>query len=262
MQHNSAWSPRALAAGIVVVALLVFSWFGSPLRPAWDALDEAVFYALNGTLQSGDGWRLVWAAANTRLFDLFTAILFAAVYLAFIVNGGWSQCASRTAGGVFLAVYTVLVLDVSSNYIYTFGRDSPRLVLEPAYRISDMISSVKVKDTSGSSFPGDHGTAVLLFTTLIWFFCGRRYGFVAAGIALVAIWPRMVGGAHWATDLLVGSTSIALTAGLLALATPLATSLAGAIERLLQRGLNWLHGMGWVPVQATTQPRSVATLQK
>ena len=59
---------------------------------------------------------------------------------------------------------TVMVLHVSSNVIFTFDRLSPSLVLEPVFRLSEVVTSVKVKDVSGNSFPGDHGTAVGLFT--------------------------------------------------------------------------------------------------
>ena len=250
MTARAGWSPWLVLGGGLFVLALLLSWFTTPVRPVWDALDVRVFFALNGTLESGDIWRWCWAAANTRLFDLVTALSFAAVYATFVFRGGWTHAATRVAGGIFLLAFTVFTLDVSSNYVYTFDRDSPSLVLEPAYRISDMIAAIKVKDTSGSSFPGDHGTAVLLFTIFIWFLCGRRYGLVAAAIAFVAVWPRMVGGAHWVTDLLVGSVSIAVMAGILALATPLAVWVIARIEWVLLHVLRWLHRRGWVPAAA------------
>ena len=51
--------------------------------------------------------------------------------------------------------------------VLVVGRsDRTRRVLEPVYRLKDVITSVKVKDVSSNSFPGDHGTAVVLFTAL------------------------------------------------------------------------------------------------
>ncbi|MEM7407788.1 MAG: phosphatase PAP2 family protein [Pseudomonadota bacterium] len=241
------WHPGWLLLGCGVAALLCWSWFGGWLRPGWDRVDEHVFFALNGSLAEGDLWRWLWAAANTRLKDAVTGALFAAIFAVYIWRGGLVGASRRLAQGMFVAAYTVLVLDVSSNYLFTFERLSPSLVLEPAHRIYDVITAVKVKDASGNSFPGDHGTAVLMFTGLIAFFCGRRYALFAAALAFVAIWPRLVAGAHWLSDLGVGSASIALVALSVALATPVAAVLTGLATRLLRTLATPLVRSGWLP---------------
>ena len=169
------WRPVMLFVQLALAALLLASWFDpiAFMRPLWDALDAAAYLKLNGTVESGDAWRWFWAAANTRIVDGISALLFVLIFGVFIIRGGWANAAVRISQGAFVAVYTVLVLDLSSNWIFTFDRASPSLVLEPFYGLAGMLGDIKVKDTSGSSFPGDHGTAVVLFTVFIGAFCGR-----------------------------------------------------------------------------------------
>ena len=243
-----------LLVGGATASFVLVSWFTEPLRPLWDSLDAAVFYALNGTLETGDAWRWFWAAANTRIVDACSAALFGAIFAVYLFRSGWNGLLLRFSQGCFLAAFTIFTLDLSSNWIFTFERLSPSLTLEPVYRLVDVITSVKVKDVSGNSFPGDHGTAVIMFTVLIWHFCGRQYGMFAAALASLLIWPRLVSGAHWASDLLVGSASIALLAMLIAVATPLATLLVNVFNRLLIFAAKPLVKRGWLPPAIVIAP--------
>ena len=251
---KTGWRPLVLSAQLGFAALLLVSWFGplTVVRPYWDALDAAVYLQLNGTLASGDTWRWFWAVANTRMVDAVSALLFAGIFCVYILRGGWVAVPIRVAQGVFLAVFTVFILNLSSNWIFDFERLSPSLVLKPFYGLAGMLGDIKVKDVSGNSFPGDHGTAVVLFTVFIGAFCGRRYGFVAGLLAFALVWPRMISGAHWITDLLVGSASVALVASALALATPLASSLVMLIARVLAGVIQWLVGKRLLPASAAS----------
>jgi membrane-associated phospholipid phosphatase len=100
-------------------------------------------------------------------------------------------------------------------------RLSPSLVEPDARRLSALFPQIKAKDASRWSFPGDHGIVVL--TTLI--YLGYRdsstTAFVGCGIAPFWIAPRLVSGAHWFTDIAVGSLTLALVGTALLMATPL-----------------------------------------
>lgn len=248
MIRGDRWRPAILTTQLAVAAILLGSWFSPMTRPLWDHLDAAAFHLLHGSVVTGsDPWRLFWAATNTRLFDAVSAVVFAIVFLSWVVAGGWARLPDRIAAGVLLTLVTVLVLHVSSNIIFTFERLSPSLVLEPVFRLSPLIEGVKVKDQSGNSFPGDHGTAVVHFAAFIWAFCGRTRGLVALAVALFVVMPRMMGGAHWITDLLVGSASIALVSTALLLATPLAGLLVAFIARPLAAIASALARRGLAP---------------
>lgn len=249
---NTGWRPLMLLIQLGLAALLLLSWFGplTGVRPYWDVLDTAVYLQLNGTLASGETWRLFWAVANTRIVDGVSALLFAAIFCVYVIRGGWVDMPARIAQGVFLAVFTVFILNLSSNWIFDFERLSPSLVLTPFYGLAGTLGDIKVKDVSGNSFPGDHGTAVVLFTVFIAAFCGRSYGFAAGVLAFSLIWPRMISGAHWITDLLVGSASIALVASALALGTPIAGRSVCQLACVLGGVSRWLAAKGLLPAGA------------
>jgi Kdo2-lipid A phosphotransferase len=249
------WRWLGLVCGLSVAACLLASWFTLPLRPAWDVFDRQVFFLLNATLESGDSWRWFWAAANTRIVDAVSALLFGVIFAVYICRPGWRGLAERVAEGCFLAGYTIFVLDISSNWIFTFERLSPSLTLEPVFHLADVITSVKVKDVSSNSFPGDHGTAVMMFATLIWFYAGTRYGLWASLLAGLLVWPRLVSGAHWITDLFVGSASIAIIALSIALATPLARVAPLLLVRLVWVLATPLIERGWVSAAVFEQRR-------
>ena len=78
------------------------------------------------------------------------------------------------------------------------------------------------KETSRSSLPGDHGTVMLLVTWLLWRSAGARIGLVAIALTVAFTVPRFAAGAHWLTDLAIGSGVSVLLAATALLGTPLA----------------------------------------
>lgn len=254
---SRSWRPVLFIACPLIATILLLSWSWPVTREYWDALDAAAFYWLHGSIVDGsNGWRVFWAYANTRAVDAVSALIFAGIFFTWIWRGGWQSAPERIAEGCFLFGVSVLVLHVSSNMIFTFERLSPSLVLEPVFRLSEVVTSVKVKDVSGNSFPGDHGTAVSLFTVFIWVFSGWRRGLAALALAIFAVLPRLMGGAHWITDLLVGSASIALVTTGLTFGTPFAKWCLALLTLALRKILSIAARFGVVPQSAGKSPSS------
>jgi membrane-associated phospholipid phosphatase len=90
-----------------------------------------------------------------------------------------------------------------------------------------------VKDETVACFPGDHATTLLLFTVLYSFYAGRKLGAFAALYAIFRILPRLIVGAHWASDIIVGSGCLVLFFLSLALCTPFHTWTIDRIEKIL-----------------------------
>jgi membrane-associated phospholipid phosphatase len=90
-----------------------------------------------------------------------------------------------------------------------------------------------VKDETAACFPGDHATTLLLFTVLYTFYAGRKFGIYAALYAIFRILPRLIVGAHWASDIIVGSGCLVLFFLSLALCTPFHTWMVDRIEKIL-----------------------------
>jgi membrane-associated phospholipid phosphatase len=62
---------------------------------------------------------------------------------------------------------------------------------------------------------------LLLSNVFFWYYGGRRFGLVCLFMTVIFSLPRLIGGAHWLTDDLVGGGFITLLAMSWLLATPL-----------------------------------------
>ena len=100
-------------------------------------------------------------------------------------------------------------------------RDSPTLVVENCVRLSEKISWMRIKDDSNKCFPADHATTAILFAATYAFYAGRRLGTAACAYAVFLCMPRMIVGAHWLSDVIIGSGSIALVLLSWAFCTPM-----------------------------------------
>lgn len=207
------WHPTGLLVFQGLALLLLASWWfeGSHTRLLWDQWDRAVFYTLNGSLAEGESWQRFWAIANNRAFDLTSAILVLLLYARFALADGGKYLAERIAVFILIFLFTLIMIETSNVSLENLHRKSPSLVLEPVYRLTELVPDIKTKDSSGSSFPGDHSAVLLMWTGYFWFLAGTRYGLTALLIAVLFSMPRVVAGAHWFTDDFVGSGVVALT---------------------------------------------------
>lgn len=216
--------------------VLFLSWLLPPTAGQWQSLDEATYRWLNGSLQQNSLATLFWAWLNTRAADLVAAVL---LYTLGIVAAGRMAHAQRTR--FFhraLAMMVVMVMVSTVEYLIEFGlfayhRASPTMVLDHGVRLSQVVPAAK--DISNQSFPGDHGYVLICVTMLFALTAPRRFAWAAMGIAVFFSLPRVIGGAHWLTDIVVGSSAkVLLTTGWL-FATPLWDRLADRIERGLSK---------------------------
>ena len=223
MTKNDAttlWRPGILAACNLLAALLILSWYTDAGRMLWEPIDAWVFFELNGSLASGHYWQTFWAIANTKRFDVASAVVILLIYSYYIFRGNREQIVQRTAEGVVILFTTVIAIQISKNFL-DYGRPGPSTSLEPSILLSEIITGFEFKDRSPASFPGDHGIALIMFTTLVWFYAGRAYGLITLLLSSFLLLPRMVVGAHWMTDNMVGAAYVSLLALSWTLATPL-----------------------------------------
>jgi Kdo2-lipid A phosphotransferase len=103
-----------------------------------------------------------------------------------------------------------------------------------ALRISQLVP-VAAKDTASDSFPGDHGLILLLFAGFVSFFMPRSYGISASIMMIAFTLPRLMSGAHWLTDEIVGALSIGVILLSWMLATPLHRWALDIIEGWVKR---------------------------
>ena len=179
----------------------------------WKKLDYKVFRTLNGSLNDAPSAQSFWAICNNRAFDLAQAGLMGLVlWFSVFWRKTPEENLARIKSGYFLAAITIICIQLLHYTLFSFQRYSPSLKLKSeAIRLSKLEHITwPLKDASFHSFPGDHATVLFILAIFITYFAGKRWGLVALAVAIFCALPRMVGGAHWATDLLVGGTFIAV----------------------------------------------------
>ncbi|AKH19939.1 phosphatase PAP2 family protein [Sedimenticola thiotaurini] len=243
-QIRRVWYPLPFFLCHLFALLLFGSWLFEPTRALWDALDNQLFFLLNGLLADGD-WQVgFWAALNTKTADVVVGLGMILFFFLFIFSGPRTLRIERLSMfGVMSFIILLSQSELLSLYkeLLAMQRFSPSLVLEPAYRLSELVPHIKAKDFSYGSFPGDHGIVTLIWVGSVWFFARWRWGLTAALIGALILLPRMVAGAHWLTDNLVGSSLPVL----LLLAWVLFTPIGYYLQRLGVRILKFILPASW-----------------
>jgi len=222
------------------LSLLLFgSWFFPPTRSIWDKLDLCVFKFLNGTLEGHPTWQYFWAFANGHTMDWIHDIVMLLFFGIYVGIGKKEERLKRSVE-LFLCILIIFINFICINkFLFTtlieIPRQGPSLVVENSFLLSKHVNLSNVKDRTLCSFPGDHGTTALLFMSFMFLLGGIRFGIPAALYALFFCLPRMISGAHWLTDNLIGSGSIALFALSLTFGTSLFKSLRDKMMNLLKR---------------------------
>lgn len=237
------WHPCCLAAGLAMGLLILASWAWPASHALWATLDAKVFYFLNGSLTDNRPAQFFWAVANHRVFDLVPALLVLSIYLHYM----WSSLKTAFWESVAIGLFMTLLVLVAfqTAHLLSGDRMSPSLTLEPVNRLSQLVPEINPKDSSKNSFPGDHALVLFIVSICIWFFTGPKRGFLAVFISSLEIFPRLVGGAHWFTDIFVGALSTALIATSIALATPLYAPVCRWFYRKLEQVVRPRIPLGW-----------------
>lgn len=191
--------------------VLLTSWLFPPTRAAWECIDQSLFYFLNGSLDSSSAAQAFWALANHKITDIISAVLMGAIFLI-CVKAYHTQILPILYYSFCIIVGTALITKflAEPTFAALIGkRISPSLTLNPVIFLSQKIDWITVKDTSRDSFPGDHTAVLAVWAGLLISFTGRKIAWIAIPYVILLSLPRLVSGAHWATDDLVGSVSIA-----------------------------------------------------
>lgn len=102
----------------------------------------------------------------------------------------------------------------------------------PVLRVSEL-TGWPAKDWSSTSFPGDHGMMLLIFTFYMLRYFGKRAFAASLLVVIVFSMPRIMSGAHWLTDVVVGSGSICSIVLSWMLLTPASDRVIALFDRYL-----------------------------
>jgi membrane-associated phospholipid phosphatase len=235
---NSQWRLRPLLLCNIGAVLLLGSWLWQPTRQLWDQLDLTLFALLNEPVHAAGLWAHIWAIASMRPVDLGVGVLMLAVMLKadLVVNGAQV----RRALFAFLAVLLVMLLFrvgfAELVKLMGWQRPSASLVVEGSARLTELFPAWEerwdMKDSASRSFPGDHASVLLIWALFMSFFARGWKLLLVWSMAVLFILPRLVAGAHWASDALVGGVFLSLLGLAWGCHTPFASKASAWLERI------------------------------
>jgi membrane-associated phospholipid phosphatase len=231
--NHARWQLTPLITYTVISALLFGSWLFEPTRSFWLSLDSRAFWAMNNSLAEGKTWQTVWAIANNRLFDLVAGLSMMGLLAHYALLRDRKNLKRHIAVGTVL--FLTLVVALQTGKAIPIERPSATAVFENALRLTELVPEIDTKDYSSDSFPGDHGVVLLVCAVFIARHLPAGYGLLAALFAVAFTLPRLMSGAHWLTDELVGAVSLCMLLLSWLFATPLYHRLTNSIETLLYR---------------------------
>lgn len=214
------------AAGVV----LFLSWLLPTNHGFWFPLDSGIFHYFNQQLVESRAFLWFVALTNNRAFDGCSLLAMGVLMLWF-----WRRETPHGRREIVLMGITMLLTAVVLNQLgqrLPIVRPSPTLTFTDIHRVSDLLS-IPTKDASKDSFPGDHGMMLLIFVGFMWRYFGQKAFIIALAIFAVFALPRLMIGAHWFSDIFVGSLSVVLVGLPWCLLTPLSDKIIGWLNRTL-----------------------------
>ncbi len=219
------WRLKTLLLCHLIAALLLTTLFLPLTAPYWHAIDVAFFRAINSTLQDRPLWQLFWACANHKLADWVEDLCFLAFFIVHVRSAAKQLRGRKIAELLFCVLLIAAILYFVNRLLFretlSIPRASPTLALEGSVRLSEEIPWMSIKDDSSKSFPGDHATTALLFAATFSYLASWRLGALAILYAIFLCLPRLITGAHWLSDVVVGGGSIVLVTLSWAFCSPL-----------------------------------------
>ena len=220
------------AAGVA----LFLSWYLPINHGLWSTIDVAIFRFFNQGLNAGNltyAWFL--AIINNRAFDGCSLLAMGCLMLSFWIKAQSAERRRIILMGLVMLLAAVIINQLA-QHLMPVKRASPSLFFTDITKVSDVVS-LPTKDASKDSFPGDHGMMLLIFASFMWRYFGRRAFIIALVIFVVFAFPRVMIGAHWFTDIAVGSLSAVLIGAPWVLMTSLSDKAIAWFDRSLPGGI-------------------------
>ncbi|ULH09655.1 phosphatase PAP2 family protein [Serratia marcescens] len=221
--------PFILFFNLLGVALFL-SWFLPANHGGWFTLDSAIFFFFNRHLATDPAFLHLVAITNNRAFDAISLLAMGLLYLYFYLKQDAAGRRRMVITGVVMLLTAVVLNQL--GHLLPVKHPSPTLTFDNIHRVSEL-TGIPTKDASGDSFPGDHGMMLIIFSCFMLRYFGRGAFAVALLITVVFSLPRVMIGAHWFTDIAVGSLSVVLVGASWVLMTPCSDWIVDRLNRLL-----------------------------
>lgn len=215
------------AAGLA----LFLSWYLPVNHGFWFPVDSGIFHFFNEQLVKSKVILWLVAITNNRAFDGCSLLAMGCLILSFWLKEDATGRRRIILIGLVMLL-TAVVINQLAQGLMPVKRSSPSLFFPNIHRVSELLN-ISTKDASKDSFPGDHGMMLLIFASFMLRYFGKKAFAVALIIVVVFAFPRVMIGAHWLTDIVVGSLSAVLIGVPWVLMTPLSDRLIALFDRYL-----------------------------
>lgn len=221
--------PTILLLNFIGIALFL-SWYIPANHGIWFKIDSAIFYYFNQHLLSSPLFLHLVAITNNRIFDVISLICMGLLYLYFYMKETPAGRRRLIVTGVVMLLTAVILNQL--GHLLPVSHPSPTLTFDNINRVSEL-TGIPTKDASSDSFPGDHGMMLMIFACFMLRYFSRSAFAIALLIVVIFSMPRVMIGAHWFTDISVGSLSIVLVGMGWVLLTPLSDKIINVINHHL-----------------------------
>ncbi|KML66422.1 phosphatase PAP2 family protein [Pectobacterium peruviense] len=211
---------------------LFLSWYLPENHGFWLTLDSNIFFYFNRLLVDSPAFLHVVAITNNRAFDGCALIAMGLLYLSFYLKATPTERRRLLIIG-FIMLLTAVVLN-QAGHLLPVQHASPTLYFSDVNRVSDL-TGIPTKDASSDSFPGDHGMMLMIFAAFMLRYFTRTAFAIGVAITIIFSLPRIMIGAHWFTDIAVGSLSVVLVGLSWWLLTPASDAAITLLNRLLPK---------------------------
>ncbi|EFE95454.1 phosphatase PAP2 family protein [Serratia odorifera] len=221
--------PIILLLNILGIALFL-SWYLPANHGQWFALDSAIFFFFNRHLATDPAFLHLVAITNNRAFDGISLIAMGLLYLYFFLKQDAAGRRRLLVTGIVMLLTAVVLNQL--GHLLPVKHPSPSVSFEHVNRVSEL-TGIPTKDASWDSFPGDHGMMLMIFACFMLRYFNVWAFACAVLITVVFSLPRVMIGAHWFTDIAVGSLSVVLVGASWWLMTPACDALINGLNRRL-----------------------------
>lgn len=236
---KNSWNLKKLTLSYLLCLFLLLSWYITPSQSVWSAIDIAFFKWVNGFIASNTFWQGFWAISNHNISDWIHDVVMLTFFGLYLWKKTDKPLSYKISELVFFCLLMGFTIILINRYlcldVLAIERRSPSLVCDFTIRLSEKVQWIKTKGQSFTSYPGDHGTTAIMFAMCIWHLMGKKPGKIASIYTLYWIFPRLVTGCHWFTDVIMGSLVIAIAVTSFAIYTPFKSSFCLILSRLFQK---------------------------
>ncbi|BES18837.1 phosphatase PAP2 family protein [Escherichia fergusonii] len=210
---------------------LFLSWYLPSEHGIWAAVDSGIIHYFNHKVIESQPLLWLVAITNNRAFDGCSLLAMGGLMLWFWLQESKAGRRRIVIIGLVMLLAAV-ILNQLGQALIPVKRASPTLTFSDIVRVSEL-SQIPTKDASRDSFPGDHGMMLLIFSAFMWRYFGKIAGIIGLIIFVVFAFPRVMIGAHWFTDIAVGSLTVILIGLPWWLMTPLSDRLISLFGQYL-----------------------------